>query len=188
MPNAYELGSEARKIIGRFSRDEYYVYIRPTTSLYAEPTKEAGQWWVVVVQIRSVPPHEFRAEGRSFNDVILELGERVPRRKDLDSHRKISEESLDTVYIGYAAPHALWKKKYKKLLNGATSELLKRSVRKQEQDRKANKPTEALVGGGPGRALDAKAKGYGTEDTTTVAGHKPVKVKKKKAKKGKKSK
>lgn len=185
--NAYELGKEARKILGGWSRDEFYVYIRPTTSLYAEPDKPAGQWWVVVVQIRSMPPHEFREEGRSFNDVILALGERVPRRKDLDSHRKISEQSVDEVYIGYAAPHALWKKKFDRVLeSGAASDLLKRAYKKSKADREANKPTEALVGGGPGRALDAKAKGFGTEDTTKVKGHKPVKTKKKKS--GKKSK
>lgn len=141
--NAYELSPEARKIIARFSRDEFYVYIRPTTSRYAEPSKKEGQWWVVSVQIRALPPQEFREEGRSLDEAIRRLGRVVPRRKDLPNWRPV--ENVKTDHIGFLAPEKLWNKKYESILSDRkASNLAKSAVRLAKKSRKEGTPFENL--------------------------------------------
>ena len=137
--NAYDLSPESKKIIGRFSRDQFYVYIRPTTSLFAEPSKKEGQWWVVSVQIRAMPPREFRGEGRVLDEVIRKMGQEVPRRKDLDTYKPITDIRND--HIGFLAPARLWNEKFASIMEDG-SELLKRAMKDGKEARKAGKPFE----------------------------------------------
>jgi hypothetical protein len=75
------LSAEARKIISRWARDEAYVYMRPLTSKWIDPTKKHRVYWKVQVEIRTAPPGRWDAEGYDLNEVILSLGQKVPRRR-----------------------------------------------------------------------------------------------------------
>lgn len=166
--NAYDLSEKARKFIGRWSRDEFYVYIRPTSSKYAEPTKPEGQWWVVAVQVRAMPPHEFREEGRSLDACILALGSRIPRRKDL---KTLGPRSVHESYIGFLAPHALWKEKHAGVSGDRTkSALYKKSVATEGEAKKEAMSKKGRLGPmhdrqGDSRPADATAKGHGKVKT-----------------------
>lgn len=181
MTNAYELSSQARKAIARWSRDEFYVYIRPTTSKWSEPGNQEGQWWVVTVQVRGVPPHEFREEGRSLDRVICKLDGRVPRRSELSDFAEMKA----TEHIGFLAPHALWEKKYKRISQDrSASPALRTAAEWSKQARKDARSKQGHHGvlvdaPGEGRHPDATKKGHATEQVKS-------KKKKKKSKKGKK--
>lgn len=76
------LSAEAKKVLSRWARDDFYVYLRPVSSKYIDRTKKETIYWCVSVEFRRVEePRQFRGEGYDLNDVILELAERVPRRR-----------------------------------------------------------------------------------------------------------
>lgn len=78
------LTKESRKILSRFARDEYYVYLRPMTSRFIDRSKKHKLYWVVSVEFRRPDgPKTFRGEGYDLNEVLEELSERVPRRKEI---------------------------------------------------------------------------------------------------------
>ena len=81
------MNEKTLKIIGQWSRDEAYVYIRPITSKFAFPDKPSRQYWVVTVQIRGMGEDgkplgtvDYRAEGYDLDEIVSELGTQVPRR------------------------------------------------------------------------------------------------------------
>jgi hypothetical protein len=77
------LSDEARKAISRWTRDEFYVYIRPVTSRFLDRSSKHKIYWQVSVEYRHVDFRSRRAEGYDLNDVILTLAKDVPRRKDI---------------------------------------------------------------------------------------------------------
>lgn len=77
------LTKESRKFLSRWAKDEYYVYIRPMTSRFIDRSKKHKLYWVVSVEFRRMDePKTFRGEGYDLNEVLAELAERVPRRKE----------------------------------------------------------------------------------------------------------
>jgi hypothetical protein len=76
------LSDEARKAISRWTRDEFYVYIRPLTSRLINRSKPHKIYWQVSVEYRYVEFKMRRGEGYDLNEVILTLDKEVPRRKD----------------------------------------------------------------------------------------------------------
>lgn len=78
------LTKDSRKILSRFAKDEFYVYIRPMTSRFIDRSKKHKLYWVVSVEFRRVDGMKtFRGEGYDLNEVLADLGERVPRRKEV---------------------------------------------------------------------------------------------------------
>lgn len=180
---AYDLSLEAKKFLANWARDSYYVYIRPDTSKWAEPDEKEGPWFVVTVQVRSLPPHEYRAEGRSLDACVLEIGSRVPRRRDLGSLPPAQAND----YIGFLAPQARWNAHYRSLM--ADKSAAAAATIAWEAEAKHNALTTHHVGPihdrhGTGRPKDANEKGYGSKEAKEAI----KKIEKKKAKKSKKSK
>lgn len=76
-----DLPMDCRKILSRWSGQEYYVYLRPLTSKLVDASKKHTTYWVVSVEYRAMPPGHWRAEGYSLAEVIRELDQTVPRRR-----------------------------------------------------------------------------------------------------------
>lgn len=105
-----------------WARWDYYVYLRSISSRFSEPGDPEGVWWVVAVQIRAFPPHEFREEGRDLDAIVAKLAAVVPSRKKLGKGkwRKNRHSPLTgarTDHIGFLAPLALWNLRYKAEMN-----------------------------------------------------------------------
>lgn len=181
----YDLSLEAKKFLADWAKDSYYVYIRPETSKWAEPDEKEGPWFVVTVQVRSLPPHEYRAEGRSLNACVLEIGSRVPRRRDLGNLPPATAND----YIGFLAPYARWAAHYRQITQDAVSELRSRSIA-WEGEAKRNALEDHHVGPihdrhGTGRPKDANEKGYGSKEAKEAIKKIEKKSKKKPKKKSK---
>lgn len=76
-----DLSEQAKKYISRWTKDEFYVYIRPVSSRFSEPDKKHRTLWAVSVEYRFVEYKQWRSEGEDLDAVICELGEKIPRRK-----------------------------------------------------------------------------------------------------------
>lgn len=79
-----ELSSDARKIISRWTKDGYYVYMSPTSSKWYWPKKKHIVYWHVRVEYRYAEWVIWEGKGPSLNDVILAMGVQIPRRKTID--------------------------------------------------------------------------------------------------------
>lgn len=75
------ISDEARRLISKWTRDEFYVYIRPITSRFIDRSQKHKVYWQVSVEYRRVDYHSIRGEGYDLNQIILDLGPKVPRRK-----------------------------------------------------------------------------------------------------------
>lgn len=76
-----KMGPEARKILNRWARCEFYIYMRPTSSKFVQPKEKPGIYWVVSVEYRTMPPGQWRAEGRDLDEVIRRLDLEVPKSR-----------------------------------------------------------------------------------------------------------
>lgn len=72
---------EASRILRRWARDDFYVYIRPLSSQYVDSTEQARIYWTVSVEFRSVNFVQKRGEGYNLSEIIIELDQSMPRRK-----------------------------------------------------------------------------------------------------------
>ena len=80
---------EASKILRRWARSDWYVYLRPISSKYHEPHKKEKTYWAVQVECRMLTHTDdgrptnlqpFRGEGYDLSEVIIKLDLEVPRR------------------------------------------------------------------------------------------------------------
>lgn len=78
------LPMDCRKIISRWTRDDYYIYFRPITSCYTKPNEPHHVVWVLLVEFRNVNWQQWRAEGPNLDECIRELDQQIPRRRKLD--------------------------------------------------------------------------------------------------------
>lgn len=79
-----EISGQAHKYLTRWAKDEFYVYIRPLSSRFTEPSaKKFRIHWAVTVEYRGMEYKQHRAEGYDLSEVICKLGKEVPRRKTI---------------------------------------------------------------------------------------------------------
>jgi hypothetical protein len=85
-----ELTKAAQKILKRWALDDYYIYMRPMSSLYMDRTRKATVYWSVSVEFRHYGngPTQYRGEGYDLSEIIVELASRVPDRKDVQPNYK----------------------------------------------------------------------------------------------------
>lgn len=74
-----DLPLDCRKILSRWSAQEYYIYLRPITSKFLDRSKKHTIYWKGQVQYRTTPPGLWSAEGFSLAEVIRELDAVVPK-------------------------------------------------------------------------------------------------------------
>lgn len=98
------LPMDCRKIISRWTRDDYYIYFRPITSCYAKPKEPHHVVWVLLVEFRNVNWHQWRAEGPNLDECIRELDEQIPRRVKLDPGYKPNGKHGRGSHLGPYAP------------------------------------------------------------------------------------
>lgn len=110
--DAYDLSLKSKKFIATWSRQDYYVYIRFDTSKWAEPAEKEGPWFVVSVEVRAVPPAEYREEGRVLDHCIRRIAERIAQ----DEH-ELNIVRHESTTVGFLAPRARWYARYKSLLD-----------------------------------------------------------------------
>lgn len=103
-----EVTPEAHKILKRWTKAQYYVYIRPLSSLFLEPEKKHKIYWRVQVEFRTVNWQVWGDEGYDLSEIIERLDLRVPRRdtKNLDYKPK--------AWNGLNAPEAIREAERKK--------------------------------------------------------------------------
>lgn len=75
-----KIAPETHKILKRWTRAQFYVYIRPLSSLYVRPDKKHRIYWVVAVEHRTVNWQQWRGEGFDINEIIQKLDLEVPKR------------------------------------------------------------------------------------------------------------
>lgn len=162
------LSDEARKLISRWARDEFYIYIRPLTSRLIDRSKPHKVYWQVSVEYRYVEYKSIRGEGYDLNQIILDLGPRVPRRKDKQPG-----------YLGAQEKPAgeFGKKKSKKKVKATTTEEAR--PKKRPKEIKTKKPYRDNPDA-PRPKIEGKAKKKKTK-LTLIEGGKKDKPKKKKA-------
>lgn len=121
--NAYELSPTARRLLGRWARADFHVYIRPTSSKWCGDGGREGPYFVVTVEIRALPPAEYREENRSLDAAIRKIGKRIAQ--DEDQTKKVmagvglGKDGLP-LDIGFLAPRALWHARYRSILEEQT--------------------------------------------------------------------
>lgn len=76
------ISDEARRLLSKWSRDEFYIYIRPLTSRLIDRSTKHKLYWQVSVEYRYVEYKSIRGEGYDLNQIILDLAPKVPRRKN----------------------------------------------------------------------------------------------------------
>lgn len=162
------------KLLREWGLADYYVYLRPASSRFSEPDEKNGIWWVVTVQIRALPPHEFREEGRDLDAVVKRLGKRVPLRDELGKKKWKNTRHDPFVgsgaeHVGFLAPHALWLQKYRHALEQST--LFGQSVRRTAKSAREARSEDGSLGPiydryGDGKPTDSTVQGYGTDLTT----------------------
>lgn len=79
-----QLPPDCRKIISRWTRDDYYVYFRPISSHWLDPKAKHTVYWNILVEYRNVEWRQWRAEGPDLADCIRKLAEEIPRRRAVD--------------------------------------------------------------------------------------------------------
>lgn len=131
-----KLSVESRKILSRWAKDKFYVYLRPVTSKFIDAASPHTIYWNVSVEFRTVPPGRWEAEGYDLDACIKQLGEQVPRRRAREG------EKLPSGAGGYA-PKSMREaevREAKKALKKTTErikELQKESERpRRKKDRK----------------------------------------------------
>lgn len=72
----------ARKVLRRWTIDDYYVYLHPTASIREDGDK-LTLYWNVSVEFRFVEWKQWRGEGFDLSAVIMEMNEKIPRRKKM---------------------------------------------------------------------------------------------------------
>jgi hypothetical protein len=80
MPDApsSQIDGEARALLRKWTRCQYYVYLRPLDNRFNDPRGEFMVHWAVTVERRGVGWQQHRAEGLNLSEVIKRLGEEVP--------------------------------------------------------------------------------------------------------------
>jgi hypothetical protein len=78
MPSS-SLDADVRKVINRWTREGFYVYLRPITSKYIDARNKHKTYWKVSVELRDVPPGHWEAEGYNLDECVRELATKVPR-------------------------------------------------------------------------------------------------------------
>lgn len=82
MPASCSLDKPVRVILKRWAKMGAYVYIRPLTSKYIDARGPMRLYWSVQVELRTTPPGRWNAEGENLDEIILKLGEEVPRDRE----------------------------------------------------------------------------------------------------------
>lgn len=85
-----DVSLEAHKILKRWAKAQYYVYLRCLSSLFLDPDKKHRLYWTVTVEYRTVNWQQWRGEGFDLSEIICKLDLEVPRRdtKGLAYHPK----------------------------------------------------------------------------------------------------
>lgn len=73
------LTPEARKILKRWARQGYYVYLRPTMSAYAGDDGNRV-YWMLSVEYREINFTSIRGEGYNLSKLIVAVSGRVHKR------------------------------------------------------------------------------------------------------------
>lgn len=94
------LTAEAKKVLRRWARSDFYVYLRPLSGVYFNQGPSAVVW-VVNVEVRATTPTQVRKEGADLSKVICEVDLLVPRR----SKGYVAEKPHH--YTGWLAPQDL---------------------------------------------------------------------------------
>ena len=81
MPPSSSLDADVRKTLSRWTKEGFYVYLRPITSRYIDVRNKHKVYWKVSVELRDVPPGHWDAEGYNLDDCIRELDSKVPRNR-----------------------------------------------------------------------------------------------------------
>lgn len=71
---------EARKILKRWVAQDFYVYMRPMSAVYAGGKDPKAIHWCVSVEYRGVEWRQIRGEGSDLSKVVVEMSGRVPNR------------------------------------------------------------------------------------------------------------
>lgn len=79
MPVSSSLDADVRKAINRWTREGFYVYLRPITSKYIDASTKHRTYWKVSVELRDVPPGHWEAEGYNLDECVRELAAVIPR-------------------------------------------------------------------------------------------------------------
>lgn len=75
------LSDDARRILWRWTADDFYIRISPFTSTWLYPTKPHKIRWSVSVEFRGLPYQSWMDSGRDLDSIIISLGEKIPRRR-----------------------------------------------------------------------------------------------------------
>lgn len=78
-----QITAEARKVLRRWARDDFYVYLRPVPSTLIDPKAKFHLVWKISVEFRGVGWKQYVGEGNNLSETIIRMGLEVPRRGKL---------------------------------------------------------------------------------------------------------
>jgi hypothetical protein len=136
--NPNELTAEARKILKRWAAQDFYVYIRPMSGVYAGGKKKSQIFWSISVEYRGVEWQQIRGEGWNISKLIVEMSGRVPNRERIQPGYEPGKETgwlaakkaADQQKADMKAARQKAKKKLKLIEGGKTK---KKSNKKKEK-------------------------------------------------------
>jgi hypothetical protein len=134
MAASSSLDVNIRKILSRWTKEGFYVYLRPITSKYIDARSDHSVYWNVQVEFRTVPPGIWRAEGYSLDDCILELDAKVPRT------RKAYKQKM----AGWMAPESVLKKEIKRFRKEAEARATEQFEKAKKKNRSKKRPVDEL--------------------------------------------
>ena len=119
----YDLSLKSKKLLASWARADFHVYIRPTSSKWCGDGGKEGPYFVVTVEIRALPPAEYREESRNLDTAIRRIGKRIKQDDDqtekIKSGVNLGSDGLP-LNIGFLAPRALWHARYRSILKEQT--------------------------------------------------------------------
>lgn len=98
------LGDEARRAVSRWTRDDFYVHIRPVTSTYFRPNDPHRLHWNVTVEFRHMDYKRWISSGPDLEACILELAETIPKRQKLQKGYVSAGKHGRPSHLGMIAP------------------------------------------------------------------------------------
>lgn len=126
-----ELTKPARKLISKWARQEFYVYLHPLSSRFIDPTMKPTVYWVVSVEARgfsaSSPFKTWRAEGFDLSATIIGMADQIPNKK------------MKQTSAGWLAPKEVFDKEVERAKKRQTKAKKKSNVVPFERPRRKKK-------------------------------------------------
>lgn len=127
MPSS-SLNMSTRKILSRWAKEDYCVYMRPVSSRMIDARSKHSVYWIVSVELHAVPPGNWREEGPDLDELIERLDKIVPRNRT--AHRKSA---------GWLAPNEVFEREKAEIAKRTRSESPRPKKRPKKEKKRASR-------------------------------------------------